>query len=110
MPVIGFHSSSEQIHPARLLDDVRHAEEVGFTAAMCSDHLAPWNRDQGHSDVRVSADLGQHAAWIAEYAELGFEEIYLHHVGQDQRGFLDAFGDHVLPQLAVRRPEPAVAS
>ncbi|HLM04274.1 MAG TPA: TIGR03885 family FMN-dependent LLM class oxidoreductase [Blastococcus sp.] len=59
--------------------------------------------------VRVSSDLGQHAAWIAEYAELGFDDIYLHHVGQEQRGFLDAFGEHVLPQLDVRAPGPAVA-
>jgi probable non-F420 flavinoid oxidoreductase len=59
--------------------------------------------------VRVSSDLGQHAAWIAEYADLGFEEIYLHHVGQDQRGFLEAFGEHVLPQLDVTAPEPAFA-
>ena len=60
--------------------------------------------------VRVSADLGQHTAWIAEYAELGFDDVYLHHVGTEQRGFLDAFGAHVLPQLGVREPEPAVAS
>jgi probable non-F420 flavinoid oxidoreductase len=328
MPVIGFHNSHEQIHPAQLLDDVRHAEDVGFTAAMCSDHFAPWNLDQGHSGfawswlgaalattslpfgvvnapgqryhpaivaqatatlaamfpgrfwvalgsgeamnehitgdpwpakdrrdarlrecveiirallageevthhglvtvdrarvwtlpdqppaliapavsiatarraaewadglvtvnqphdtlremiaayrdaggrgrlilqvhlsydadpdralalahaewrtgvvspprawdldtphaferasasatpadvaevVRVSADLDRHAAWIAEYAELGFDDIYLHHVGKEQRGFLDAFGEHVLPQLAITAPEPAVAS
>src|SRR3982750_3049674 len=49
MPVIGFHASHEQIHPAELLRAVQHAEEVGFTAAMCSDHFAPWNPDQGHS-------------------------------------------------------------
>ena len=49
MPVIGFHNSHEQVHPAQLLDDVRHAEEVGFTAAMCSDHFAPWTSEQGHS-------------------------------------------------------------
>ena len=49
MPVIGFHNSHEQIHTAELLAAVRHAEEVGFTAAMCSDHLAPWNPEQGHS-------------------------------------------------------------
>jgi G6PDH family F420-dependent oxidoreductase len=59
--------------------------------------------------VNVSADLGQHAAWLTEYAELGFDEIYLHHVGQEQRPFLDAFGEHVLPQLGVTAPEPAVA-
>ena len=328
MPVIGFHNSHEQIHPAQLLDAVQHAEEVGFTAAMCSDHFAPWNLEQGHSGfswswlgaalattalpfgavnapgqryhpaiiaqaiatlaamfpgrfwvalgsgeamnehitgdpwpdkdvrdarlrecvdvirallageevthhglvtvdrariwslpeqppaliapavsvatarrgaawadglvtinqphdhlremiaayreaggrgklvlqvhlsydpdperalatafeewrngvvgppqawdldapqaferasatatpadvaevVRVSSDLGRHAAWIAEYVELGFDDIYLHHVGTEQRGFLDAFGEHVLPQLDVREPAPAVAS
>jgi probable non-F420 flavinoid oxidoreductase len=327
MPVIGFHNSHEQIHPAQLLDAVQHAEEVGFTAAMCSDHFAPWNMEQGHSGfswswlgaalattslpfgavnapgqryhpaivaqaiatlgamfparfwvalgsgeamnehitgdpwppkdqrdarlrecvdviramlageevthdglvtvdrariwtlpeqtpaliapavsvetarrgadwadgmvtinqphdhlrqmiaayrdaggrgklilqlhlsydpdpdralaiafdewhtgvvpppeswdldtpqafekasasatpeevakvVRVSSDLGQHAAWITEYAELGFDDIYLHHVGQEQRGFIDAFGEHVLPQLDVEKPGPAVA-
>src|ERR671926_690760 len=49
MSVIGFHASHEQIPPAALLDAVRHAEDVGFTAAMCSDHLAPWNPRQGHS-------------------------------------------------------------
>ena len=60
--------------------------------------------------VRVSADLAQHAAWIGEYVDLGFEEIYLHHVGQEQRGFLDAFGSEVLPQLRVTSPGPAVAA
>jgi hypothetical protein len=59
--------------------------------------------------VRVSADLGQHAAWIAEYADLGFDQIYLHHVGQEQRPFLDAFGEHVLPQLDVTRPGQVAA-
>jgi alkanesulfonate monooxygenase SsuD/methylene tetrahydromethanopterin reductase-like flavin-dependent oxidoreductase (luciferase family) len=49
--------------------------------------------------VNVSADLGRHAAWLREYAELGFDEIYLHHVGQQLDGFVDAFGEHVLPQL-----------
>ena len=59
--------------------------------------------------VRVSADLGQHAAWIAEYAELGFDRVVLHHVGQTQTAFLDAFGEHVLPQLDVEVPEPTLA-
>jgi probable non-F420 flavinoid oxidoreductase len=59
--------------------------------------------------VRVSSDLGQHAAWIAEYADLGFDDIYLHQVGPEQQHFLDAFGEHVLPQLDVVAPSPAVA-
>jgi hypothetical protein len=65
--------------------------------------------DDVAKSVRVSSDLGQHGAWIAEYADLGFDDIYLHHVGQEQRGFLDAFGEHVLPQLDIEQPAPAVA-
>jgi probable non-F420 flavinoid oxidoreductase len=71
-----------------------------------SAHVGP---DQVAEVVRVSSDLGQHAEWIAEYQELGFDAIYCHHVGIEQRGFLDAFGEHVLPQLDVDPPAPAVA-
>jgi probable non-F420 flavinoid oxidoreductase len=49
MPVIGFHASHEQIGPAGLLTAVRTAEQAGFRAAMCSDHLAPWSERQGQS-------------------------------------------------------------
>jgi G6PDH family F420-dependent oxidoreductase len=49
MPVIGFHASHEQIPPGDLLAAVQHAEEVGFPAAMCSDHLPPWTPRQGES-------------------------------------------------------------
>ena len=71
-----------------------------------SAHVTP----EGVTDaVRVSADLGQHTAWLQEYLDLGFEEIYLHHVGVEQRAFLDAFGEHVLPQLGVSAPGPVEA-
>jgi G6PDH family F420-dependent oxidoreductase len=90
------------VFPPPVCWDLDTAE--AFDAA--SAHVSP---DDVAEVVRVSDDLGRHAAWIAEYVELGFEEIYLHHVGQEQRGFLDAFGEHVLPQLGVTTPEPAVA-
>ena len=32
--------------------------------------------------------------------EQGWDELYLHFVGQQQRAFIDAFGEHVLPQLS----------
>ena len=32
---------------------------------------------------------------------LGFDEIYLHHVGQEQREWLEVFGEQVLPKLDV---------
>jgi probable non-F420 flavinoid oxidoreductase len=47
--VIGFHASHEQVHPSALLAAVQQAEEAGFTAAMCSDHISPWSERQGHS-------------------------------------------------------------
>lgn len=49
--------------------------------------------------VNVSSDLGLHAKAIRDYVELGFEEVYLHHVGREQEGFLEAFGERVLPEV-----------
>jgi probable non-F420 flavinoid oxidoreductase len=49
MTVIGFHASHEQLPPSALLTAVQRAEQAGFDAAMCSDHLAPWSLRQGHS-------------------------------------------------------------
>jgi G6PDH family F420-dependent oxidoreductase len=49
--------------------------------------------------VNISADLDRHVQWLGEYAELGFDEIYLHHVGQRLDDFVDTFGTKVLPQL-----------
>ncbi|GGS47175.1 MULTISPECIES: TIGR03885 family FMN-dependent LLM class oxidoreductase [Actinokineospora] len=56
--------------------------------------------EQVREVVNVSADLSRHAAWLREYAELGFELIQLHHVGQEQDAFIDAFGAKVLGELA----------
>jgi probable non-F420 flavinoid oxidoreductase len=49
--------------------------------------------------VNVSADLDEHTRRLARYAELGFDQIYLHHVGQSLGEFVDAFGAKVLPRL-----------
>ncbi|MFF4892684.1 TIGR03885 family FMN-dependent LLM class oxidoreductase [Micromonospora chersina] len=51
------------------------------------------------SVVNVSADLGRHVGWLEEYVALGFDQIALHHVGQEQRAFIDTFGAEVLPKL-----------
>ncbi|MET0816216.1 MAG: TIGR03885 family FMN-dependent LLM class oxidoreductase [Solirubrobacteraceae bacterium] len=61
-------------------------------------HVRPEDVRDG---VLVSADTGRHAAWLAELAELGFAQIQLHHVGRDLSPFIDAFGTHVLPELAA---------
>jgi probable non-F420 flavinoid oxidoreductase len=61
-----------------------------------SEYIPP---DAMREHVLISSDLGQHAKWLRDLADLGFDALYLHHVGQQQHEFIDAFGDQVLPQL-----------
>ena len=49
--------------------------------------------------VLVSSDPARHVEWLSRYAEMGFDHIYLHHVGQEQSEFIREFGDQVLPAL-----------
>lgn len=51
----------------------------------------------GH--VLVSSDIARHRAWLEEFVALGFEEIYLHNTGTNQREFIDAFGAEIMPPL-----------
>jgi hypothetical protein len=55
--------------------------------------------DKVRSVVNVSADPERHVEWLRGYAGLGFERIYLHHVGQDLMPFIETFGAKVLPAL-----------
>lgn len=51
--------------------------------------------------VLISSDLGRHLSWLSELADLGFDGLYLHHVGQKQDRFIEAFGEKVVPELAA---------
>ena len=59
-------------------------------------HVRP---EDMHNAVLISSDLVRHVGWLSELAELGFDEIYLHHVGSEQSAFIEAFGEQVLPKL-----------
>ncbi|MCU1431390.1 MAG: family F420-dependent class oxidoreductase, partial [Actinotalea sp.] len=48
----------------------------------------------------VSADPDVHRAAIQKYVDLGFDRIYLHNVGRNQREWIEVFGRDVLPQLS----------
>jgi alkanesulfonate monooxygenase SsuD/methylene tetrahydromethanopterin reductase-like flavin-dependent oxidoreductase (luciferase family) len=50
--------------------------------------------------VLISCNPNQHVEWLAQFVELGFEELQLHQVGRNQHTFIHAFGAKVLPQLA----------
>lgn len=47
----------------------------------------------------VSADPDVHRAQLQRYVDLGFDRIYLHNVGRNQREWIDVFGAEVLPRL-----------
>ncbi len=49
--------------------------------------------------VLVSSDPARHAADLRALVDVGFDGIYLHHVGQDQDRFIDTFGAKVVPEL-----------
>jgi probable non-F420 flavinoid oxidoreductase len=61
--------------------------------------------DDVRGPVLISAELDWHVEQLVAIAELGVDGLYLHHVGQEQEAFIDAFAAEVLPQLASA-PEP----
>lgn len=62
--------------------------------------------DQVRDAVLVSADLGRHAQWLQDYVDMGWDEIYVHFVGQHQTPFIEAFGTSVLPRSSPSGPVP----
>jgi alkanesulfonate monooxygenase SsuD/methylene tetrahydromethanopterin reductase-like flavin-dependent oxidoreductase (luciferase family) len=47
----------------------------------------------------ISSDPDQHRAYIQKFVDLGFDRIYLHNVGRNQKEWIDVFGSEVLPKL-----------
>ncbi len=47
----------------------------------------------------ISADLDAHRAQLQSFADLGFDRVYLHDVGEDQQRWIEVFGREVLPTI-----------
>jgi coenzyme F420-dependent glucose-6-phosphate dehydrogenase len=47
----------------------------------------------------ISEDPDVHRAAIQKFADLGFDRIYLHNVGRNQREWIEVFGSTVVPAL-----------
>jgi probable non-F420 flavinoid oxidoreductase len=76
--------------------------------AAFADATASVSDDELRAKIRISSDLGRHAAWLHEYRELGVSRVFCLNVGGNQEEFIDAFGAHVLPELASHgRPRSA---
>ncbi len=55
--------------------------------------------DDLDDSIRIAADPDRHLEWLRGDLELGFEHLYLHNVGRNQKEFLEAFGEQVLPAV-----------
>jgi alkanesulfonate monooxygenase SsuD/methylene tetrahydromethanopterin reductase-like flavin-dependent oxidoreductase (luciferase family) len=89
---IAHHQWRTNVFPPPLCWDLQTVEQFD----LASKHVRAEDLRQA---VVVSSELERHIEVLRELAGLGFEEIYLHHVGQDLHPFIDAFGEHVLPAL-----------
>jgi coenzyme F420-dependent glucose-6-phosphate dehydrogenase len=49
----------------------------------------------------ISSDLEAHRREIQKYIDMGFDRVYLHNVGRNQREWAEAFGREVLPRLVA---------
>lgn len=82
------------LDPPATQDLALPAEIAAAAAGATPDDLA--------DGVVVSAALDEHVEWLCTCTGLGVERIYVHQVGRDQAGFIEAFGRHVLPRVRER--------
>ena len=70
-------------------------------------HVRP---DDVRETVLVCADPSRLTAELAAYTELGFDGVFVHEVGRDQRRTIELFGSQVLPALAAASPDGRAGS
>ena len=80
------------IFPSAVLSDLPTPQQFDKAATL----VKPDDLDRS---IRMSSDPQRHAAWLAEYVELGFDHIYIHNVNREQERFIEVFGAQVLPHL-----------
>lgn len=79
------------------LDSVEAFDAIGEAAS----------DDQVRRSVLVSSDTGHLTEQLHDLIAVGFDEVYLHHVGQEQAAFIETFGEKVLPELGASLPDAA---
>ena len=47
-------------------------------------------------------DMDRHAEKVQAYVDAGFDHVYIHQVGPDQEGFIEAYANEILPRYAAR--------
>ncbi|MDH6181449.1 putative non-F420 flavinoid oxidoreductase [Microbacteriaceae bacterium SG_E_30_P1] len=65
---------------------------------VASERVRPEDVAQG---VLVSSDPAVHRDTLRRYLDLGFDSVYVHHVGKNQKPFIDTYAQNVLPEFAA---------
>ncbi|MDB5104827.1 MAG: putative non-F420 flavinoid oxidoreductase [Fibrobacteres bacterium] len=76
-----------------VLTELRHPEQLDDAARYV-------RREDLHGSVRISGEVERHLDWLRADIALGIEHLILHNVNLNQRPFIEAFGERVLPGLA----------
>jgi coenzyme F420-dependent glucose-6-phosphate dehydrogenase len=58
--------------------------------------------------ITCGPDIDRHVAAIQEYVDAGFDHVYIHQVGPDQGGFIEAYARDVLPRFEKSADERRV--
>ena len=74
---------------AQILPTPEHFEQA--TELVTEDMVA--------SEVPCGPDVERHVAAVKEYADAGFDELYVNQIGPDQDAFFEAYREHVLPRV-----------
>jgi coenzyme F420-dependent glucose-6-phosphate dehydrogenase len=70
-----------------------------YTPAMSEQNGSAVGTDTIKQGVCISADPEVHIKFARRYMDLGFDHLFFHSAGPDQRAFLEGYGRDVLPQL-----------
>ena len=60
--------------------------------------------------VVCGPDIERHVAAIQAYVDAGYDHVYVHQVGPDQEGFIEAYARDVLPRFAAERAGDGAAT
>ncbi|WP_420147505.1 TIGR03885 family FMN-dependent LLM class oxidoreductase [Spirosoma sp.] len=82
------------IFPNAMLTELRMPEQFDMAGQLV-------NLQEVDKMVHISSDPGQHAAWLQQYVDMGFDQLTLHNVNLEHERFIDDFGQHVLPAIRV---------
>jgi coenzyme F420-dependent glucose-6-phosphate dehydrogenase len=74
-----------------------------YTPKMSEDNGKAVGADTIREAVCISANPEDHVKFAQRYIDLGFDHLFFHSAGPDQRAFLEGYGRDVLPRLRQRR-------